>query len=166
MTKPVPEERSRGFVRKHWRLLSLCLLVLLGLGATLVGVTWWVAARSGLVQGPKTAALGLGEDWSEEALSESQRRGDAVISAIKQYQSREGELPPSLEALVPDDIATIEPPVAGNRRWRYGPLGSHAGEYFLLVESAYCERPGYYGVEWFRYTSLGDKWKVFQDESF
>ena len=164
MTTPMPENRLHGFIRKHRRLLSLCILVLIAIGVTTVGAAWWAAARSGLVQGPKTAALGLGENWSNDALSESRRRGDAVIAAIKQYQAREGKLPPTLETLVPDDIVHIEPPTAGNRQWRFGALGSHEGEYFLLVESEHCDKPGYYGVEWFRYTSLGDKWMVFQDD--
>lgn len=166
MTNPVPKERSRGFVRNHWRLLSLCLLVLLGLGATLVGVTWWAAARSRLVQGPKTAALGLGENWSEDAIEDTKQYGQSIIAAIDNYQTHnDGSLPPSLDRLVPKYMTTLESPAIGDRQWRFGALRNYEDEYFLSVRSRRMNQPGYYGIEFLQYNSLDKKWTVFQSES-
>ena len=166
MTTSMPEEHSYGFIRKHWRLLSLCLLVLIAISVTTVGVAWWSAARSGLVQGPKTAALGLGENWSEDAVEDAKQYGQSIIAAIDDYQTRNnGNLPPSLDTLVPEYITALESPAVGDRQWRFGALRNHKDEYFLSVRSHHMNQPGYYGIEFLQYNSLDKQWTVFRSES-
>ncbi|MDQ7013993.1 MAG: hypothetical protein Q9O74_08880 [Planctomycetota bacterium] len=165
MTTPMPENRSHGFVRKHWRLLSLCLIVLIAIGVTAVGVAWWAAARSGLLQGPKTAALGLGENWSEDAVEDARQYGQSIIAAIENYQAHnDGNLPPSLDRLVPEYMTALESPTIGDRQWRFGALRNHEDEYFLSVRSRRMNQPGYYGIEFLQYNSLDKQWTVFRSD--
>ncbi|MFG0242746.1 MAG: hypothetical protein ACF8R9_08185 [Phycisphaerales bacterium JB054] len=140
----------------------ICGIVIL-IGA---GIGWSVAGRMGLLHGPTTAALGFGENWSESAIAESQAGGDTIIAAIERFRAaHDGELPASLDSLVPAYVSAIKSPTAGDGQWRFGPLKGHAGEYYLSVRSRFMNKPGYHGVEWMQYNSLDMRWEVFRDES-
>ena len=65
--------------------------------------------------------LGLGgcSKWSDEKVDESKKRGDRIIAALENYRNEHSAYPNSLNDLMPKYLKSIEPPVAGNCKWRY-----------------------------------------------
>jgi hypothetical protein len=57
--------------------------------------------------------------WRSAAISASKQRGNTIVAAIVQYHLDNGELPDSLNALVPQYLSSVPPPVAGSRKWIY-----------------------------------------------
>jgi len=55
----------------------------------------------------------------EGKVEESKQRGAAIVQALERYRADQGDYPPTLDALVPRYVGTIEPPTWGLRRWRY-----------------------------------------------
>lgn len=149
-------------MRLPWIIVSAGGLLLLA--AT--GAAWRTLGRAGLVQGPITASIGFGEDWSDRALAESHRIGAGIVAAVDRYRrANGGELPPSLDAMVPSYLSAIEPATVGDHQWRLGVLSGHGSEYYLSVRSRFVNAAGYHGIQWTQYNSLDGKWVVFRDES-
>lgn len=65
------------------------------------------------------AAVYLYAHRDEGALEESKRRGARIVEGLATYQQRYGTYPDRLDALVPEHVAAVEPPLWGLRRWRY-----------------------------------------------
>ena len=59
------------------------------------------------------------DDWSMARYEESKRRGNRIIEALDQYMEDHSLYPDDLAILVPEYLDTIEPPVAGNKKWVY-----------------------------------------------
>ena len=70
-------------------------------------------------------------NWSDDKVKDSQVRGDRIASALNQHYTDKGSFPATLEDLVPDYIQEIEPPLAGNQRWKYNVIDS--GSDFTLI---------------------------------
>jgi len=63
--------------------------------------------------------VGCGPSWSQSDIEESQRRGDAIIAALRAYRAKHGTYPQALQALVPGYLSQLEPPTVGERKWVY-----------------------------------------------
>ncbi|HUF50370.1 MAG TPA: hypothetical protein VMN60_06020 [Longimicrobiales bacterium] len=55
----------------------------------------------------------------EGRLSESKARGGEIVAVLERYRAAAGDYPETLEGLVPEYLAVIEPPTWGLRRWKY-----------------------------------------------
>jgi hypothetical protein len=64
------------------------------------------------------------EPWSTTSIEESQRRAAPIITAIGAYHADHDELPPNLQALVPNYLDDIVRPTAGSRQWLYAVRGN------------------------------------------
>ena len=68
-------------------------------------------------------ALGIGvfayAHRDRGTLEQSKQRGAAIVDALERHRAASGTFPETLDALVPDYLAAIEPPTWGLRRWRY-----------------------------------------------
>jgi len=69
--------------------------------------------------------------FSWENIEESRRRGDAIVSALGEWQDRHGDFPEELDEIAPEVLPDIEPPTAGRPlKWRYT---TGAGRGFTLA---------------------------------
>ncbi len=91
-------------------------------------------------------------DWTDDRIEQSIATGDEIVAALESYKSANGGYPASLDELVPVHIATIEPPVAGVKKWNYRRVPR--GGYQLIFGANGAEYPSRY------YTSQDGKWRV------
>ena len=103
-------------------------------------------------------ALGAGcarllEDWSDASVAESQLRGGRIAAALERYRRDQMTYPADLDALVPQYLAEIEPPVAGNGAWVYTPLDRNAA-YNLCFGGSRDDSPSHI------YDSRTQKWSL------
>lgn len=125
----------------------------------IVGVVLW------LVFGPLAPLFQVGESWSQANLAETRRRGAEVSAAVDAYIQQHAELPPNLDVLVPDYIAQIKPPTAGDRQWEFGPSRGGPTCYILAVDTKYGNDAMYTGPVMYSYTSCTGAWDL-MDNSF
>lgn len=67
---------------------------------------------------------------NEAQTTESERRGEAIIEALQAYHEANGRYPDSLDALVPEHLAEVQPPTAGTGAWEYA-AGEDGQRFFL-----------------------------------
>ncbi len=100
-------------LRRNWAALKLCGLRLL---------IWLIAM----------ACLIVAHNFN---LKETQKRADVLLSALQSYRAREGRFPPSLDALVPRDVAVL--PLVARAPSRLQPfryrVQGEAGDHFMLM---------------------------------
>ena len=58
-------------------------------------------------------------DWSETSLSATEKRGEPIVAALEAYRAAHGEYPEKLNALIPQYMKEIKPPLVGNHKWHY-----------------------------------------------
>ena len=58
-------------------------------------------------------------NWTKENITESQRRGNEIISALEVYRAKNQSYPTKLQELVPVYLSEIKPPLSGNKQWEY-----------------------------------------------
>lgn len=68
--------------------------------------------------------------WSNQAIRESQERGNEIVEALEGYFKDQGRYPSQLDSLTPKYLSQIQEPVAGTRPWRY--VTDEAGSVFDL----------------------------------
>jgi hypothetical protein len=59
------------------------------------------------------------ENWSEDAVSESKKRGDEIVFYIEEFKTKYGNYPQSLEDLPSEKLSKFKSPLAGNKTWIY-----------------------------------------------
>ena len=85
-------------------------------------------------------------DWSDRAVRESQKRGNAIVIALEQFKSDQGEYPQSLAELIPDYLVEIEQPIAGTQPWQYKRNTDGTGTGFSL---AFGDGSDFEPVSWY-----------------
>ena len=110
-----PERQDMTLSRQRRRqviaILGTCLVV---------GVCLVVALRTREPVGhrhPMDCLTSMSDAQSVDATIE---RGDEIVQAITSYQNLHGRYPRRLDDLVPQHIASIQPPLAGDSAWLYG----------------------------------------------
>jgi hypothetical protein len=96
------------------------------------------------------SVAGCGGDWSPEAVAESKRRGDVIVGALLAYHGDKGAYPAQLNGLVPQYLPSIDSPLAGDRKWKYG-VYSNGQVFNLSFEGSGSLDP------WCMYNSEGPK---------
>ena len=82
-------------------------------------------------------------DWSRANVEETERRGDIVAAALKNYRDRTGSYPDTLQKLVPQDLNRIPQPTVGKREWEYEtwPTKDGRGYFGLKVAIRFQSKP-------------------------
>jgi len=59
------------------------------------------------------------DNWSDEQVAETKRRGDIVCRALEAYRASTGKVPNDLKELQPQFLSEIRPPTVGKQTWTY-----------------------------------------------
>ena len=62
---------------------------------------------------------GCEDGWTPSEQTADQASGDQLVSAIERYAEDHGDVPASLNELVPKYVPAIEPPTVRNGQWEY-----------------------------------------------
>jgi hypothetical protein len=57
--------------------------------------------------------------WPQEDINVSWERGTEIIGALASFRADKGKYPDTLDALVPQYLAEIKPPLVGRPEWGY-----------------------------------------------
>ena len=96
--------------------------------------------------------IGCGDaSWNIKNIQNSQSRAVPIIKALEKYKDDRGRYPDSLAELVPKYIVQIDPPTAGDGKWRYRTLKDVLS--YSLVFAGKEEFP-----EQYEYVSYNRKW--------
>ncbi len=57
--------------------------------------------------------------WTPDRVAESQRRGETIVLALRQYNIDHSVYPAALNDLVPKYLTAIPAPTVGTRKWKY-----------------------------------------------
>jgi hypothetical protein len=89
--------------------------------------------------------------WTSEKINVSKQTGASIIQALAAYNAKYGTYPASLDKLVPEQLADIQSPVAGERQWHYEI--SKDGHWYHLSFTDGAKHPATYG-----WTSRSTEW--------
>jgi len=154
LNKPLSTKRRYG--------VMAFILVILG-GAICMGLFGGVVL--GYLTSQYSPLRWMDESWSDKGIAITQRRGDVLIAAIERYRAQHGDLPKTLDALVPDQLGEVLSPVVGDRQWHYGRLMNYPSDYYLSVDSRHINQSHYNGIESLHYNSFDQRWDTEKEES-
>lgn len=97
--------------------------------------------------------VGCSGQWSNSKVEETYRRAGLVIDAIEAFREKHGNLPAQLSDLVPEFLAYVPLPQAGERLWRFE-LESDGAQFSLGFGGPSPEDSEHY------YVSSLDDWVV------
>ncbi len=87
--------------------------------------------------------------WTESNVITSVSRGDEIIYALERFHQRTGKYPTQLSELVPKELSSIKPPIAGDGIWGY--VSTDSSSYGIGFDSTVPP------ISW-NYTSRDRQW--------
>ena len=134
------------------RLKNVLIFLLLFENAIIAGALfcfafWWVFIRQP-----------VDPSWTEQNVAASMSRGYDVAEALERFHQKFGRYPAKLAELVPNELSSIPPPLAGKGIWEYDYYPEPPNSYGLGFSSTFAP-PGW------DYSPADRKWSYYARKS-